>query len=560
MKRYTSALALLMSTAVPGCNPGVGPGAAGAPRVEASGTIGPSGGSVEVTDPCSPSYGVKVTIPEGAVEQDVTISVSALAQADIEQELGPLSGSTTFVAGLRIDASGASLAGPGTVTIPAPTGITPERQLLVGKLEHEPGAAGGQLAYQGVAHIGSPISFTVGTFGAFAVLSPPDPRVVVSGSFLDQGGTAIAGGLVASSHSQPFIALASPGGQFELPAGPAGASVTMMGIAPNQPPAAGDLGLMGTQLPPPPVLLPPTSLSRAIVRGVIETLDIPDPPPECHCDPCRAAPVFTSPEDPEPPFELDVGQSIHPYLFGSAGVVSPSLSPAATFAVDVVSALWSGALCVTSAVLWMQDPSVAQFDAADGTLTGLREGTTTLHASVIQACQQLCPGGLTIRCVCPFSAAASVCVGDPWSSQAQLIVHFHNPEGVEISSIDRGGGAGGFGLSLFDGEVVLINGSWTPHQPIDVNAGAHTLRIIFNGMEKEEQILLAPGEKKTITFVFERTEWDISAWIDSLSPLTGSVPPSGCEFGGYQVLASGVRVQPFAVLAAGSGGSWPVCR
>jgi hypothetical protein len=45
-------------------------------QVEASGTIGPLGGTVEVTDPTSPLYGVRIDIPAGALYEETTITIS----------------------------------------------------------------------------------------------------------------------------------------------------------------------------------------------------------------------------------------------------------------------------------------------------------------------------------------------------------------------------------------------------------------------------------------------------------------------------------------------------
>jgi hypothetical protein len=43
---------------------------------EASATIGPAGGIVEVTNPSSPLYGVKVEVPAGALDKDTTITIN----------------------------------------------------------------------------------------------------------------------------------------------------------------------------------------------------------------------------------------------------------------------------------------------------------------------------------------------------------------------------------------------------------------------------------------------------------------------------------------------------
>lgn len=59
-----------------GSTDGGGGGGGDGDTSEASATIGPSGGTVEVTNPSSPLYGVKVEIPAGALSNDTTISIS----------------------------------------------------------------------------------------------------------------------------------------------------------------------------------------------------------------------------------------------------------------------------------------------------------------------------------------------------------------------------------------------------------------------------------------------------------------------------------------------------
>jgi len=59
---------------------------------EASATIGPSGGVIEVTDPLSPLYGIKLEIPAGALEKDTNIVISKASNPPIfGPELIPLS-------------------------------------------------------------------------------------------------------------------------------------------------------------------------------------------------------------------------------------------------------------------------------------------------------------------------------------------------------------------------------------------------------------------------------------------------------------------------------------
>lgn len=60
-------------------------------------TIGPEGGIIEVTDPSSPLYGVRVEIPAGALEQETAITIGqAAAVPSLPPELTPLSPIVTF--------------------------------------------------------------------------------------------------------------------------------------------------------------------------------------------------------------------------------------------------------------------------------------------------------------------------------------------------------------------------------------------------------------------------------------------------------------------------------
>ncbi|RKY44130.1 MAG: hypothetical protein DRP81_05995 [Candidatus Omnitrophota bacterium] len=64
---------------------------------DVSNVIGPEGGVIEVTDPASPLYGIKVEIPAGALEQETAITIGqAIAAPSLPPELTPLSPVVTF--------------------------------------------------------------------------------------------------------------------------------------------------------------------------------------------------------------------------------------------------------------------------------------------------------------------------------------------------------------------------------------------------------------------------------------------------------------------------------
>lgn len=102
-------------------------------------------------------------------------------------------------------------------------------------------------------------------------------------------------------------------------------------------------------------------------------------------------------------------------------------------------------------------------------------------------------------------------------TQAQtsyIIVHAVNPEGVEIASLE---GGFSFSVEIFDGTQLI---GWAPHDaethnvPIPIAPGTHTIKAKFNGITKEQVIALNSGESKVLTFVFERTEFDIATVLN----------------------------------------------
>ncbi|MDD5531147.1 MAG: alpha/beta hydrolase, partial [bacterium] len=92
------------------------------------------------------------------------------------------------------------------------------------------------------------------------------------------------------------------------------------------------------------------------------------------------------------------------------------------------------------------------------------------------------------------------------SQQTSIIVHCHNPEGVEISSIQ---GVGQNSVKIYDGDAFIGYGAYnseTHNKPLTISSGTHTIKATFNGMTKEETVTLNPGEINTVTFSFDRVE------------------------------------------------------
>lgn len=96
-----------------------------------------------------------------------------------------------------------------------------------------------------------------------------------------------------------------------------------------------------------------------------------------------------------------------------------------------------------------------------------------------------------------------------------LLVHALNPEGVELSTLRHAPHFWEDLLSVYvDGHRLYPDavGAYACCQP----AGAHTVRAEFNGMSKEESIVLDWGETRSITFVFDRTEFDLAGVIQGI--------------------------------------------
>jgi PKD repeat protein len=104
------------------------------------------------------------------------------------------------------------------------------------------------------------------------------------------------------------------------------------------------------------------------------------------------------------------------------------------------------------------------------------------------------------------------------AQESYIIVHALNPEGVEIASVDSPWTGLFTSVEIFDSTDLI---GYAPHNeethnvPIPIESGTHTIKAKFNGMTKEQTITLAPNETKTLTFVFDRVEFDITDWIRS---------------------------------------------
>ena len=124
------------------------------------------------------------------------------------------------------------------------------------------------------------------------------------------------------------------------------------------------------------------------------------------------------------------------------------------------------------------------------------------------------------------------------ATQAQdsyIIVHALNPEGIEIASIEGNGGTLPFSVEIFDGAEHIgyaPQNAETHNVPIPIRPGNHTIRALFNGMTKEQFIVLNPTETRQVVFTFDRTNYAneirgrlAKTYTKTLSRTDMTVPP-----------------------------------
>lgn len=102
-----------------------------------------------------------------------------------------------------------------------------------------------------------------------------------------------------------------------------------------------------------------------------------------------------------------------------------------------------------------------------------------------------------------------------------VIIHCHNPEGKEINSITGVGNA----AEIFDGNTSIGYGardSRTHNVPFQLKAGSHRIRARFNGMELFQNLTVVAGKVYTVTFEFNRTEFDFKTYLDNIGTVTRS--------------------------------------
>lgn len=90
-----------------------------------------------------------------------------------------------------------------------------------------------------------------------------------------------------------------------------------------------------------------------------------------------------------------------------------------------------------------------------------------------------------------------------------IIVHAHNPEGVEIASIE---GMNSQSVETYDGATLIGYGahdSDSHKKPLAVLPGSHTIKAKFNGLTLEQNVNLQEGETRALIFIFPRTIFNL---------------------------------------------------
>ena len=144
---------------------------------EASATIGPSGRTVEVTNPSSPLYGVRVEVPAGALEADTTITVNQVVS---EPQIPETADKVSKIISLK--PNGIVFNVPATITIPYDdTNVSDESTLQV--------YAYNGLSWEGVTFKSRDINANTITaltahFSDFGVLEPKNQEKSVDTGFM----------------------------------------------------------------------------------------------------------------------------------------------------------------------------------------------------------------------------------------------------------------------------------------------------------------------------------------------------------------------------------------
>jgi len=480
----------------PGADAGANPRSPDLASTSASAVIGPAGGVLEITDPSSPGYGIAVELPAGALQAEVTLSVSALSEEDVLSEVRGWPKDVVFFGGVRISADRATqMLKPYTVKLPNSRGATSSTELLVGRIADIDATPPSEIVFEGLAYLGS-IDFFPSQLGSFAVLSPVNGLGLVGGKFTTQAGVPIAGALVVASGSIPFVSITNKNGQYVIPAGQPQnmvgiiASTLPNGVA-GTPATNPSLATGSTLLPefpwqlwPPAPLVGPQPIEDLLpdfVQEIIDLVDgnhvLPDPPSECKCDPPPTPPYFRGREfQPDnDTFRMFPFEFVQTLIRSGDHDYDEHLVVWGDFPMALADKLWSGDTVAVFRVYSSSANNVAYFDPTwPGRLFAAQPGDANISATLLLATTKDCSDQVPRKILCPATlyAAGKVAVRcsyqgieQPWWNPADERCEPCPPDAPtwnaqqEQCTCTDGSGTGESCSSVKDGGADAVDGS-----------------------------------------------------------------------------------------------------
>jgi hypothetical protein len=111
--------------------------------------------------------------------------------------------------------------------------------------------------------------------------------------------------------------------------------------------------------------------------------------------------------------------------------------------------------------------------------------------------------------------------------ESYIIIHCHNPEGIELNSISQ--------IPITSAEIYVDNefldygahDNETHNKKYLILSGSHDIKVIFNGIEIIENVIITSGQIKTITFIFTRTIYNLMS--DIIDFFAGNIHATGNE-------------------------------
>jgi hypothetical protein len=365
-----------------------------------------------------------------------------LSEEDVLAEARGWPEDVVFFGGVKVSADRVvQLLKPYTVKLPNSRGATSSNQLLVGRIADVDATPPSEIVFEGPAYLGS-IEFFPSHFGSFAVLSPLNGLGMVAGKFTTRAGAPIAGALVGTSASNPFVSITDQHGQYFIPAGPPQSTVaiivsTLPNAAAGTSAAASSLGTASAMLPDLPPLWPtlplggPKPIEDLLSEYLDEVIDLvdgdhdlPDPPSECECDPPPAPPYFEGQEiQPDNrTFRMFPNQFVQTVIRTADQEYDEKLVVWSDFPADLLERLWSGETVAVFRV-YSSDPSaVAYFDPTwPGRLFAAQPGDANISAVISLATQKDCSAQSPRKILCPTTlyAAGKVAVRCSYQGTAQ---------------------------------------------------------------------------------------------------------------------------------------------